>query len=61
MVDVQFKIAQKRVAIHADPDVASGMARFVHELGMTPVIIATGTESKEFALGCADGRKPDRA
>ena len=45
---MQFKIAQKRVAIHADPDVASGMARFVHELGMTPAIIATGTESKEF-------------
>jgi nitrogenase molybdenum-iron protein beta chain len=48
MIDVQFKIAQKRVAIHADPDVASGMARFVHELGMEPAIIATGTESKEF-------------
>jgi nitrogenase molybdenum-iron protein alpha/beta subunit len=48
IVDVQFKIAQKRVAIHADPDVASGMARFVHELEMTPAIIATGTESKEF-------------
>ncbi|MEA1864267.1 MAG: nitrogenase component 1 [Euryarchaeota archaeon] len=31
-----------------DPDVASGMARFVHELGMEPAIIATGTASKEF-------------
>jgi len=48
IIDVQFKVAQKRVAIFADPDVASGMARFVHELGMDPVIVATGTESKEF-------------
>ena len=44
-----------------DPDVAYGMARFLHELGMTPAIIANGTEIKEFALGRASGRKPDRA
>lgn len=48
MIDVHFKVAQKKVAIFADPDIASGMARFVHELGMEPSIIATGTESKEF-------------
>jgi len=29
------------------------MARFLHELGMEPAIVATGTESKEFTLGCA--------
>ncbi len=48
MIDVRFKIAQKKVAIHERPDAASGMARFVHELGIEPAIIATGTESKEF-------------
>ena len=39
----------------------SGMARFCMNLGLCLLIIATGTESKEFALGCAGGRKPDRA
>lgn len=48
MIDVQFKIVKKKVAIFADPDVASGMAHFVHELGMEPSIVATGTKSKEF-------------
>jgi nitrogenase molybdenum-iron protein beta chain len=48
MIDVHFKVAQKKVAIFADPDIASGMARFVHEFGMEPSIVATGTESKEF-------------
>ena len=34
---------------------------FCMNSGLRLLIIATGTESKEFALGCAGGRKPDRA
>ena len=43
-----FQSHRRRSRSTRDPDVASGMARFLHELGMEPAIIATGTESKEF-------------
>jgi len=44
-----------------DPDVASGMARFVHEPGMTPVDHCDRNQEQGVCCGCAGGRKPDRA
>lgn len=37
-----------RVAIYGDPDIAAAAARFSCELGMVPVIVGSGTESKQF-------------
>ncbi len=37
-----------RVAIYGDPDIAAAATRFCCELGMEPVLIGSGTESKQF-------------
>jgi len=37
-----------RVAIYGDPDIAAAATRFCCELGMEPVLVGSGTESKQF-------------
>lgn len=38
----------RKVAIYGDPDITTGMARFVGELGMEPIMVCTGANSKTF-------------
>ncbi len=38
----------RKVAIYGDPDLTTGMARFVGELGMEPTMVCTGANSKSF-------------
>ncbi|MDH7578589.1 MAG: nitrogenase component 1 [Bacillota bacterium] len=49
MADTFHHTMMKRVAIFGDPDAIAGVTRFVCELGMTPVAVAAGTPSKNFA------------
>lgn len=39
---------QRKVALYGDPDVVSGLAGFVAELGMVPAVVCTGAESPRF-------------
>jgi len=38
----------KKVAIYGDPDIVTGLARFVGELGMEPTMVCTGANSSTF-------------
>jgi nitrogenase molybdenum-iron protein beta chain len=38
----------RKVAVYGDPDLTTGIARFVCELGMIPSVVCTGVENKEF-------------
>jgi len=38
----------RKVAIYGDPDLTTGMARFVGELGMEPTMVCTGVKYPEF-------------
>ncbi|MDI6644566.1 MAG: nitrogenase component 1 [Methanobacteriaceae archaeon] len=38
----------KTAAIYGDPDMVTGISRFICELGMTPQLVCTGVENKEF-------------
>ncbi len=38
----------RRVAIYGDPDMVTGIARFICELGMEPSIVCTGSNSHDF-------------
>ena len=49
MADTFHYTMMKRVAILGDPDIAAAAVRFSCELGMKPVAILSGTESKIFA------------
>jgi len=49
MADLASRYLHSRtVAIYGDPEITSGMARFVGELGMEPRMVLTGSDSKEF-------------
>lgn len=48
IVDAHPYNYSRKVAIYGDPDVVTGMSRFVSELGMIPSIVCTGTESNRF-------------
>ncbi|MGD0153819.1 MAG: nitrogenase component 1 [Thermacetogeniaceae bacterium] len=48
MADTFHHTMMKRVAIFGDPDTVTGVARFVCELGMTPVAVTPGTRTKTF-------------
>ena len=49
MADLASRYLHGRtVAIYGDPEVTSGMARFVGELGMEPRMVLTGSNSPEF-------------
>jgi nitrogenase molybdenum-iron protein beta chain len=39
----------RKVAIYGDPDLTTGIARFVGELGMEPTMVCTGVKNPEFA------------
>ncbi len=39
----------RQVAIYGDPDVVTGLSRFVCELGMIPSVVCTGVQSSRFA------------
>jgi nitrogenase molybdenum-iron protein beta chain len=39
----------RKVAIYGDPDLTTGLARFVGELGMEPTMVCTGANSKTFS------------
>ena len=38
----------RTAAIYGDPEITSGIARFVGELGMEPKLVLTGSDNKEF-------------
>lgn len=49
MADLSGRYLHNRtVAIYGDPEITAGIARFVGELGMTPQLVVTGADSKEF-------------
>jgi nitrogenase molybdenum-iron protein beta chain len=48
MVDAQTYNYGRKVAVYGDPDMVSGLVRFLTEIGMNPTIIATGVRSKKF-------------
>ncbi|MEW6172643.1 MAG: nitrogenase component 1 [Bacillota bacterium] len=49
MADTFHHTMMKRVAVFGDPDYVAGITQFACELGMTPVAVSAGTESKSFA------------
>lgn len=48
LVDAHPYNYQRKAAIYGDPDVVTGMARFLSEMGMVPFILCTGTQSPRF-------------
>ncbi len=48
IVDAHPYNYSRKVAIYGDPDVVTGLSRFVCELGMIPSIVCTGAESSRF-------------
>ncbi len=48
IVDAHPYNYDREVAIYGDPDVVTGMARFICELGMIPSVVCTGTQSSRF-------------
>lgn len=51
MFDAHKYIFGKRVAVYGDPDMVIGLVSFLSELGMIPVICATGGKQKGFREG----------
>jgi len=63
LVDSQAYNYGRKVAIFGDPDLVLGMVSFLTEMGMEPVIIATGTHSSKFRADiqeiiCKTGHNP---
>jgi nitrogenase molybdenum-iron protein beta chain len=49
MADVSARyLFDRKVAIFGDPALVTGLARFVTELGMNPVMVCTGSDEKSF-------------
>ncbi|MGB9937508.1 MAG: nitrogenase iron-molybdenum cofactor biosynthesis protein NifN [Methanobacterium sp.] len=48
IVDAHPYNYERKVAIYGDPDVVTGLAQFVCELGMIPSIVCTGAQSSRF-------------
>ncbi len=48
MVDAHAYNYKRRVAIYGEPDMVTGLTRFLSELGMHPVVVCTGTQSNIF-------------
>ncbi len=48
MADVHQTTYGKKAAIFGDPDISIGLAAFVAELGMEPVVVSSSTASKKF-------------
>jgi nitrogenase molybdenum-iron protein beta chain len=49
MADTLHHTMMKKVALFGDPDLVTGLTRFVCELGMEPVAVLSGTQTKTFA------------
>lgn len=48
IVDAHPYNYSRKVAIYGDPDVVTGLSRFICELGMIPSVVCTGAESSKF-------------
>ncbi|WP_414470416.1 nitrogenase iron-molybdenum cofactor biosynthesis protein NifN [Methanobacterium sp. ACI-7] len=48
IVDAHPYNYERKVAIYGDPDVVTGLAQFVCELGMIPSVVCTGAQSSRF-------------
>lgn len=48
MADTLHHTMMKKVAVFGDPDIVTGITRFVCELGMEPVAVMSGTATKTF-------------
>jgi nitrogenase molybdenum-iron protein beta chain len=48
MADTLHHTMMKKVALFGDPDLVTGLTRFVCELGMEPVAVLSGTRTKTF-------------
>jgi len=48
MADTLHHTMMKKVAVFGDPDIVTGVTRFVCELGMEPIAVLSGTPSKRF-------------
>lgn len=48
IVDAHPYNYEREVAIYGDPDVVTGMSRFICELGMIPSVVCTGAQSSRF-------------
>lgn len=48
MVDVHKYLYGVKAAVYGDPDLVFSLATFMLELGMNPVLIATGSKSRDF-------------
>ncbi len=54
MADTFHNTMMKRAAVFGDPDIVVGLTRFICELGMTPIAVASGTKSKTFTQDIED-------
>jgi len=50
MVDVHKYLYGVKAAIYGDPDLVLSLTTFLLELGMNPVLVATGSKSRDFGL-----------
>ncbi|HWR24719.1 MAG TPA: nitrogenase component 1, partial [Methanosarcina sp.] len=50
MVDVHKYLYGVKAAVYGDPDLVFGLTTFMLELGMHPVLVATGSKSQEFGV-----------
>ncbi|MCQ1534452.1 nitrogenase associated protein N [Methanosarcina sp. KYL-1] len=50
MVDVHKYLYGVKAAVYGDPDTVFSLTRFMLELGMNPVLVATGSKSRDFGL-----------
>ncbi len=48
-ITLQDILFGRKVVIYGDPDLTTGIARFVGELGMEPTMVCTGVKSPSFA------------
>lgn len=50
MVDVHKYLYDLKVAVYGDPDFVFSLTTFMLELGMNPVLVATGSKSRDFEM-----------
>ena len=50
MVDVHKYLYGVKAAVYGDPDMVFSLTTFMLELGMDPVLVATGSKSRDFGM-----------
>jgi nitrogenase molybdenum-iron protein NifN len=50
MVDVHKYLYDVKAAVYGDPDLVFSLTTFMLELGMNPVLVATGSKSRDFGI-----------